>query len=94
MDLMGVPAYRTVMMDLLPDLDCSKEVPALMKKVVDSGGKGVSTRKGFYRYTPAQAKRWQELFLKFNYDIRKLAMKYPENSGDLPSPGRSRRRAV
>lgn len=92
MDLMGVPAYKLVMKDLLPDLDCSKKVPELIRKVVDSGGKGVSNRKGFYRYTPRQAKRWQELFLKFNYDIRKLAMKYPVDAGDRPAPKRSKRR--
>jgi 3-hydroxybutyryl-CoA dehydrogenase len=92
MDLMGVPAYKLVMKDLLPDLDCSKDVPELIRKVVDSGGKGVSTRRGFYRYTPRQAKRWQELFLKFNYDIRKLAMKYPVDAGDRPAPVRSKRR--
>lgn len=93
MDLMGVPAYMTVMADLFPDLDCTKKVPSLMKKVVGSGGKGVSTRRGFYRYTSRQAKRWQELFLKFNYDIRKLAMKYPEDAGDRPASKRSKRRS-
>jgi 3-hydroxyacyl-CoA dehydrogenase len=93
MDLMGVPAYKTVMVDLLPDLDSSKRVPALMRKVVNSGGKGVSTGRGFYRYTPRQAKRWQELFLKFNYDIRKLAMKYPVDSGDRPESKQKKRRA-
>ncbi len=82
MDLMGVPAYATVMLDLLPDLSCQKEVPALMRKVVDSGAKGISSGRGFYRYTPAQAKRWQKLFLKFNYEIRKLALKYPEDCGN------------
>lgn len=82
MDLMGIPAYKTVMTDLLPDLDCSKEVPALMTKVVNSGAKGVSNCNGFYRYTPSQARRWQKLFLKFNYEIRKLAMKYPEDVGN------------
>jgi len=85
MDLMGIPAYQTVMADLLPDLSCSKNVPKLMKKVVNSGARGVSNRRGFYHYTPAQAKRWERLFLKFNYEIRKLAMKYPEDVGDRPS---------
>ena len=93
MDLMGVPGYKTVMIDLLPDLDCSKEVPNLMKKVVSSGAKGVSNGRGFYRYTPRQAKRWQRLFLKFNYEIRKLAMKYPENVGDRPVAKRKKLQA-
>lgn len=82
MDLTGIPAYAAVMRDLLPDLSCSKEVPALMQKMVQSGAGGVSNGKGFYRYTPAQARRWERLFLKFNYEIRALADKYPEDVGD------------
>jgi 3-hydroxyacyl-CoA dehydrogenase len=82
MDLMGIPAYEKVMVDLLPELDRSKKVPGLMRKVVRSGARGISNCRGFYRYTRAQAKRWEELFLKFNYDIRKLAIKYPEDAGE------------
>jgi 3-hydroxyacyl-CoA dehydrogenase len=88
MDLMGVPPYKKVMEDLLPDLDCSSKVPSLMRKVVASGGRGISNGRGFYRYTPAQAKRWEKLFLKFNYEIRELALKYPEDVADRPSHGR------
>lgn len=84
MDLMGLPGYKAVMVDLLPELDCSRRVPNLMKKVVSSGAKGISNGRGFYHYTPSQAKRWQRLFLKFNYEIRKLSMKYPEDVGDRP----------
>jgi len=90
MDLTGIPAYAAVMRDLLPDLDCSKDVPALMRKVVDAGCKGVSTSSGFYQYTPRQAKRWQELFLKFSYEIRQLALKYPEDVGDRSQKTRRR----
>jgi len=78
MDLTGVPAYETVMHDLLSDLSCSKKVPRLIKKIVSSGGQGVFNGKGFYRYTPAEARRWQKRFLEFSYDVRKLAMKYAE----------------
>jgi len=82
MDLMGVESYYRVMQDLLPDLSNSSAIPKIMRKVVESGGRGVSNGKGFYKYSPAQAKRWQRLFLKFNYEIRRLAMKYPEDVGD------------
>jgi len=70
------PAMR----DLLPDLNCSKQVPALMERVVETGAQGVANAKGFYNYTPAQAKRWEKRFLKFSYDIRALARKYPEEN--------------
>jgi 3-hydroxybutyryl-CoA dehydrogenase len=76
MDLTGIPAYCAVMRDLLPDLDCSKQVPLLMTRLVESGAQGVANAKGFYDYTPEQAKRWERRFLKFSYDIRALAQKY------------------
>lgn len=80
MDLTGIPAYAAVMKDLLPELDTSTTVPELMRRVVDSGAKGVANAKGFYEYTPAEARRWEKRFLQFTYDIRRLARKYPESS--------------
>ncbi len=82
MDLTGIPAYATVMKELLPELSCATEVPRLMQRVVNSGARGVSNAKGFYRYTPRQAKRWEKLFMQFSYEIRGLAERYPENAGD------------
>ena len=82
MDLTGIPAYAAVMKGLFPDLNCSKKVPCLMRKVVRSGALGIANARGFYQYTPAQAKRWEKLFLKFSYEIRAVAQKYPESVGD------------
>jgi 3-hydroxybutyryl-CoA dehydrogenase len=84
MDLTGIPAYAAVMRDLLPELSNASEVPQLMKQVIESGARGISNAKGFYRYTPAQARRWEKIFLKFTYEIRALAMKYPANIGYRP----------
>jgi 3-hydroxybutyryl-CoA dehydrogenase len=78
MDLTGIPAYMSVMRDLFPDLSCSQEVPELMRKVVESGARGIENGKGFYKYTPAQARRWEKRFLKFSYEIRALARKHHE----------------
>ena len=85
MDLTGIPAYEAVMRDLFPDLSCSTEVPVLISNLVKSGARGVSNAKGFYRYTRAQARRWERLFLKFTYEIRALAQRYPEDVGDRPA---------
>jgi 3-hydroxybutyryl-CoA dehydrogenase len=82
MDLTGIPAYAAVMTDLFPDLDSRKDMPALMRKIVGSGARGVQNAKGFYEYTPEQAERWEKLFLKFSYEIRALALRYPEDIGD------------
>jgi len=92
MDLTGIPAYCAVMRDLLPDLDCSKQVPLLMTRLVESGAQGVANAKGFYDYTPEQAKRWERRFLKFSYDIRALAQKYPVEDG--PASGGALRRVA
>ena len=78
MDLTGIPAYAAVAHDLLPELSCETQVPRLMQDVVASGARGVANAKGFYSYTPAQAKRWEKRFLAFSYDIRALALKYRE----------------
>jgi 3-hydroxybutyryl-CoA dehydrogenase len=77
MDLTGVPAYHTVMKDLLPTLNNSTGVPELIDKIVREGGKGVTNAHGFYNYTREEAKLWEETFTEFSYDIRKLALKYP-----------------
>lgn len=80
MDLTGVPAYHTVMKNLLPTLNNSTEVPELIDKVVREGGKGVLNSHGFYEYEPGEAEVWEETFKEFTYDIRELALKYP---GDI-----------
>ena len=82
MDLTGIPAYAAVMRDLLPELCCETQVPKLMQEVVASGARGVSNAKGFYSYTPAQAKRWEKRFLAFSFDIRAMALKYRERPED------------
>jgi len=77
MDLTGVDAYHRVMKDLLPDLSNQKEIPKLIDDIVKAGGKGISNAKGFYNYTPEEARLWEETFREFSYEIRKLALKYP-----------------
>lgn len=83
MDLTGIPAYLNVMKDLFPELSNSTEAPAIMKELVASGAKGVSNAKGFYNYTDETAKNWEDKFVSFTYEIRKLSEKYPQNVGDI-----------
>jgi len=77
MDLTGVGAYHTVMKDLFPTLNNSTKVPKLIDDIVQAGGRGVSNGQGFYNYTEEEAKKWEETFTKFSYDIRRLALQYP-----------------
>jgi 3-hydroxybutyryl-CoA dehydrogenase len=71
------------MKDLFPELTNTGQVPSLIEKLVAGGAKGVSNAHGFYSYTKESARRWEELFVEFTYEIRKLAEKYPQNIGDL-----------
>lgn len=77
MDLTGVPAYHTVMKDLLPTLSNQTTIPKLIDDIVKAGGKGILNGKGFYHYTDEEKRLWEETFSEFNYDIRRLALKYP-----------------
>jgi 3-hydroxybutyryl-CoA dehydrogenase len=77
MDLTGIPAYHNVMKDLFPTLSNKQEVPELIDSIVKAGGRGVSNAKGFYEYTPEEAKLWEETFIRFSYEIRELALRYP-----------------
>lgn len=77
MDLTGVAAYHTVMKELFPTLSNSTEVPPLIDEIVKAGGRGVSNAKGFYEYTPEEARLWEETFERFSYEIRELALRYP-----------------
>ena len=81
MDLMGVEAYYRVMRDLLPDLSADPGVPKLIRDVVEGGGRGISNGHGFYQYSSEEAKSWEEKYLAFNYQIRRLTAQY----GEVPS---------
>ncbi len=77
MDLTGCEAYGTVMKELFPTLNNQTEVPEMMRKLLESGGQGVRNGKGFYSYTPEEARMWEQTFADFSYEIRQLARKYP-----------------
>jgi 3-hydroxybutyryl-CoA dehydrogenase len=80
MDLTGIPAYATVMRNLLPELCNDVKVPELIANLVASGAQGVSNARGFYSYTKKEARRWEKRFLEFSYEIRELAKRFSENS--------------
>lgn len=79
MDLTGVRAYHAVMKDLLPTLNRETDVPRLIDDVVAAGGEGISNGRGFYDYSPQEARVWKEVFRDFSYEIRDLALRYPED---------------
>jgi hypothetical protein len=81
------PDCRTVDEGVIPRFMCASvrvHVSKLLQRRM-SGAQGVANAKGFYNYTPSQAKRWERRFLKFSYDVRALARKYPEEDASFAS---------
>jgi 3-hydroxybutyryl-CoA dehydrogenase len=76
LDLSGLAAYPNVIRDMFPDLHNENEVPKSLEKLVKSGARGVENGRGFYSYTPAQAKAWQEEFQNFRRDVIALQQQY------------------
>ncbi len=72
MDLTGIPAYAAVMKRLWPKLSCATEVPKPMQELLDRGAKGISNGKGFYDYTPEQAKQWQQRLTENVWRVRQM----------------------
>jgi 3-hydroxybutyryl-CoA dehydrogenase len=78
MDLTGIHSYAAVMEGLLPTLSNSERLPEIMKKMREQSAEGIGNQKGFYKYDKHSAKAWEEAWVDFTYDIRKLIMKYEE----------------
>ena len=57
------------MEDLFPELSNNTELPDLMKERVRTGTK-------FYDYPGDSEREWEEVWLDFTHDIRKLVEKY------------------
>jgi len=88
MDLTGIHSYAAVMEDLLPELANTKQLPRIMRKMRARGAHGISNQKGFYEYNKETAAAWQEAWVDFTYDIRKLVTKYEarlRKAGALPA---------
>ena len=76
MDLTGIAAYAAVMRDLLPELSNQTTVPVTIQNLVDAGADGVNNGRGFYEYTEAESRHWQQTWTQFTWDIRELAEKH------------------
>jgi 3-hydroxyacyl-CoA dehydrogenase len=68
---------------LFPELNNSIKPPHFIEELVTSGAKGVSNAHGFYPYTKESAEQWEKQFIKFTYEIRKLAERFQKNTAGL-----------
>ncbi len=76
MDLTGIHSYGAVMEGLLPELSSRKRLPKVMRDMLKKGGTGIANRTGFYPYTEQSAKAWEEVWIDFTYDMRRLVKKH------------------
>lgn len=84
MDLMGTFIYGVVMQDLFPELSKARHVPRFFDEIVQDGGLGMVTEKGFYAYKKDEVEQWEESFREFSHQIRDLISKYPFDYAELP----------
>lgn len=77
MDLMGTFVYGAVMKDLNPELSRDTHIPAFFTRIVEEGGQGVKTNKGFYVYKDDEVESRAQQFRKFSYEINEIIAKYP-----------------
>src|ERR1043166_3753660 len=71
MDLTGLPAYGLVMKGNGPELSNRRSISPCMRKLMRQDPKRVADGRGFYSYTPAEARAWQRKFIRFSHDIRR-----------------------
>jgi len=81
MDLTGIPAYAAVMERLWPKLSRQTQVPKLMRELVEGGAKGISNGRGFYKYTPRQARQWEKRLTENVWKVRELLEQIPKEPG-------------
>ena len=76
MDLTGIHSYGLVMKGLLPELSDGKHVPKVLQEMIRKNARGISNRKGFYKYSAESAKAWEKAWVDFTFDAKKLKEKY------------------
>ncbi|MEO6845719.1 MAG: 3-hydroxyacyl-CoA dehydrogenase family protein [Chthoniobacterales bacterium] len=75
-DLTGIPAYHSVLDELAAELCDAKKSPETLRKLAESGAKGIANQRGFYAYTPEEAAEWEKKWRDFTWEMRRLADKY------------------
>jgi 3-hydroxybutyryl-CoA dehydrogenase len=74
MDLSGLTPYAAVMERLWPQLSCATEVPRQLRELVASGARGIANGRGFYNYTPSEARQWESRLIENAWRARELSL--------------------
>ena len=76
-DLTGGPElYMKAMQPVLPTLSRAEEASGRMRELADSGARGIINGRGFYNYTPEEARRWEELYRRHAWRVAQLQNEY------------------
>jgi 3-hydroxybutyryl-CoA dehydrogenase len=76
LDLNGLQPYPAIMDEILPQLDTATKAPQRLRDMVREGATGVNAGRGFYQYTPAQAKKQQRKFDELRREMYLLMREY------------------
>jgi len=72
-DISGGPAlYARGIEGVLPSLSNATELTELMKELVKTDARGITNGRGFYEYTEEEGHRWEELYLRHAWAVRKI----------------------
>jgi 3-hydroxybutyryl-CoA dehydrogenase len=76
-DVSGGPLlYGSTMERVLPTLSKASENTPTMQKLMDSGARGTANGRGFYQYTPEEAKKWETLLEEHVWRMGALHQEY------------------
>jgi 3-hydroxybutyryl-CoA dehydrogenase len=76
-DLTGGPElYAKAVQHVLPTLNNSAELPPVLKKLAETGARGIVNGRGFYNYTPEEARRWEELYRRHAWRVAQMQNEY------------------
>ncbi len=76
-DISGGPElYAQAMRPVLPTLSQDTHVPRGLQELVTRGARGSLNGRGFFNYTPEEARQWQELYQKHAWRMTRLQEEY------------------
>ncbi len=76
-DLTGGPElYAKALSTVLPTLNNSAEVPPPLRKLADSGARGIANGRGFYNYTEEEARQWAALYRRHAWRVARMQNEY------------------
>jgi 3-hydroxybutyryl-CoA dehydrogenase len=81
-DLSGGPAlYGRTMNNVLPTLSNATSITDDMREMMENDDKGVVNGRGFYQYSPEDAKLWEERFRRSVWQVRRWEEELAEEAG-------------